>query len=324
MNLISMRHLRYFAALSRHLHFGRAAEACAISQPALSVQMRELEELLGVALIERRARQVSLTSFGEAFALRARAVLRSVDELQDLARASLGTVGGVLRLGTIPTIAPYLLPHVIQDLAQRFPALDIRPREARTRQLLDHLREGSLDVAIVALPLSEPSLHEQFLFDEAFVLVRPEKDKDLPVPSTEALKTMRLLLLEEGHCFRDQALAFCKVSPTVPRDLFEGHSLTTLVQMVNVGIGVTLIPDMAVAIETRSSAVSVTRFSGAAPRRSIGMVWRRSDPLAMQFAAVADCVRSTGLKLQSTNGQPDGGGDRLSPPYPTDSLRTDA
>lgn len=292
MNQISIRHLRYFEALAQHGHFGRAAEACSISQPALSLQMKELEQILGTPLIERGARQIRLTATGEAFAARAHAILRAIDDLADLARASAGPLTGRLRIGVIPTVAPYLLPRVIQVLGARFPDLDLRPREAVTGKLVEDLNEGRLDVAIVALPVSEPSLAEHPLFTEEFVLVRPATDAARPVPNPETLRTMRLLLLEEGHCFRDQALSFCKMSATAPSDLMEGSSLSTLVQMVGAGIGVTLIPQMAVAIETSTAPVSVARLPAPVPERTIGLVWRRTNPLGQQFTALIDMVKA--------------------------------
>ncbi|MFN3612959.1 MAG: LysR substrate-binding domain-containing protein [Rubrimonas sp.] len=295
---ITLRHLRYFEALAQHGHFGRAADACAISQPALSMQMKRLEEILGAPLIERGPRRIRLTSLGEAFAARARDILRAVDELGDLARASFSPLTGRLRLGVIPTVAPYMLPAIIQTLTARFPGLDLRPREAVTQKLVDDLIEGRLDAAIVALPISEPSLHEQPLFSEAFVLVRPLSDADRPAPEPQSLREMRLLLLEEGHCFRDQALSFCAMDGgrdqggrDAPRDLMEGSSLATLVQMVGAGIGVTLIPEMAVPIETRSARVSVASFPRSGPARTIGMVWRRTNPLSPQLTHIAGLVR---------------------------------
>lgn len=293
-----MKHLRYFDALAQHGHFGRAADACAISQPALSLQMKELEDLLGAPLIERGARRIRLTALGEAFATRARDILRQVEELDDLARASFSPLTGRLRIGVIPTIAPYLLPAVIKALAGRFPGLDLRPREAVTRRLVDDLLDGRLDTAIVALPVSEPTLEETPLFDEEFVLVRPRSDADKPVPNPDSLREMRLLLLEEGHCFREQALSFCNLSASVPRDLMEGSTLATLVQMVGAGIGVTLIPEMAVAIETRSAAVSVARLAAPRPTRSIGMIWRRSNPLSDQLRHVAGLVQEAARRNQ--------------------------
>lgn len=286
-----MKHLRYFEALSRHGHFGRAAEACGISQPALSIQIRELEDLLGAPLIERSARQIRLSGLGEELAERARSILSSVEELGDLARASSGALTGRLRIGVIPTIAPYMLPRLVKELGTQHPDLDIRLRETVTQTLLRDLGEGRLDLAIVALPVSESALHEEPLFDEEFLLVRPSKDADKPVPNPEGLREMRLLLLEEGHCFRDQALSFCSPATLAPRDLMEGSSLSTLVQMVGAGIGVTLIPEMALATETRSADVSVARLPAPRPRRTVGMVWRKSSPLAPQFTEIADMIR---------------------------------
>ena len=300
MNPITMKHLRYFEALARHGHFGRAAEACAISQPALSLQMKELEDILGTPLIERGSRQISLTSLGETFAARASDILRAVDELAQLGRAAQGALTGQLRIGVIPTVAPYLLPRVVQVLAARYPDLDLRPREAVTRRLIDDLAEGRLDTAIVALPVSEPGLTEVPLFAEEFLLVRPRADAGKPVPSSEMLREMRLLLLEEGHCFRDQALSFCKL-PAPPRGLMEGSSLSTLVQMVGAGIGVTLIPQMAVDMETRSSAVCISRLAEPRPTRTIGMVWRKTSPLSRQLQDISDVVRGCGNPGSSTD-----------------------
>lgn len=286
-----MKHLRYFDSLARHGHFGHAAEACAISQPALSVQIKELEELIGAQLVERRARQIRLTKLGEEFAVRVGDILRAVDELEDLARASQNPLVGQFRIGIIPTVAPYLLPEVIKKLAQQYPGLELRPREAVTKKLVEDLMEARLDTAIVALPISEPSLNEVALFDEEFVLLRPSEDADKPVPSPEALQKMQLLLLEEGHCFRDQAISYCKLSSSSQRDLIEGSSLSTLVQMVGANIGVTLIPEMAVPIEMRSASVSLARLPVPRPSRTIGMVWRKSSPLSEQFANIAEIVR---------------------------------
>ena len=295
---LTIKQFRYFEALARHGHFGRAADTCAISQPALSMQIKELEESLGTALFERGARQVRLTAFGEEFALRVRAILRSVDELEDLARAAKARLVGRFRLGVIPTIAPYLLPALIGNLTRINADLDIHIRESVTPKLLTELHEGRLDAAIVALPVSEPAFAEAALFSEDFVLVRPGADAGLPVPSREMLREMRLLLLEEGHCFRDQALSFCKLQSTLPRELLDGSSLSTLVQMVGAGIGVTLIPEMAVAVETRSAEVSVAHFPAPQPSRTIGMIWRNTSPLAKQLHEIAEVVRDTAMALR--------------------------
>jgi LysR family hydrogen peroxide-inducible transcriptional activator len=287
---VTMRQLRYFDALARHGHFGRAAEACAISQPALSMQIKEMEEALGGVLLERSARQVSLTRFGEELAQRVRDILRSVDELGDFARASRDRLAGRLRIGMIPTIAPYLLPKIIGNLTRMHPELDIQVRETLTPRLIQELAEGRLDTAILALPISESSLTEVALFSENFLLVRPRRDEETPVPSPEMLREMRLLLLEEGHCFRDQALSFCKTQSSRPREMLDANSLSTLVQMVGAGIGVTLIPEMAVPVETRSAPVSVARFKNPQPSRTIGMVWRKTSPLARQLLQISEVV----------------------------------
>ena len=293
---VTLRQLRYFDALARHGHFGRAAESCSISQPALSMQIKELEEALGGLLLERSARQVTLTRFGEELAQRVRDILRSVDELGDFARASQDRFAGRLRIGMIPTIAPYLLPKITKNLTRMHPELDIRVRETMTPRLIQELVEGRLDTAIVALPVSEPSLTEVALFEEKFLLVRPGSDEGTPVPSREMMREMRLLLLEEGHCFRDQALAFCAMTAR-PREILDGSSLSTLVHMVSAGFGVTLIPDMAVPVETRSAAVAVARFEEPRPSRTIGMVWRSSSPLDRQLQAIADTVRGAAMQL---------------------------
>ena len=287
---ITLRQLHYFDALAAHSHFGRAAAACAISQPALSMQIKELEETLGAVLIERGARQVRLTQFGQEVAQRARDILRSIDELGDFARASRDRLAGRLRIGMIPTIAPYLLPTVIGNLTRTRPELEIHVREALTSKLIQELAEGRLDTAIVALPVSEPSLTEVALFAENFLLVRPGEDEGVPVPTSEALRDMRLLLLEEGHCFRDQALSFCHMQSSLPRQTLDASSLSTLVQMVSAGMGVTLIPEMAVAVETCSASVSVARFKDPQPSRTVGMVWRKTSPLAGQLLQLSKLV----------------------------------
>lgn len=294
---LTLKQFRYFEALSRQGHFGRAAEACAISQPALSMQIKELEDTVGTPLFDRGARQVRLTNFGEEFALRVRDILRAVEELGDLARASHDHLVGRLRIGVIPTIAPYLLPTIIGNLTRRYPGLDLHVRETVTPKLLHELAEGRLDTAIVALPVSEPSLTEVALFAEEFVLVRPAEDAGKPVPNAEGLRALRLLLLEEGHCFRDQALSFCNINYALPRELLDGSSLTTLVQMVSAGLGVTLIPEMAVAVEARSGDVALARFGEPRPSRTVGMIWRRTSPLASQLLQIAELVRQSAEAL---------------------------
>jgi LysR family hydrogen peroxide-inducible transcriptional activator len=288
----TLKQLRYFEALATHRHFGRAAEVCAISQPALSVQIKELEDQLGQPLFERGARQVRLTSFGEAISARVSEILRASEELGDFARASGDRLSGRFRIGIIPTIAPYLLPKLIGRLNVSHPGLDIHLRETLTPRLVEELHQGQLDCAILALPVSEPALTEVPLFKEDFLLVRPATDCDLPPPSAADVRQMRLLMLEEGHCFRDQALAFCNAPASRAPAALDGSSLSTLVQMVGSGIGVTMIPEMAVPVETSSAPVSCTPFRGAQPGRTVGMIWRKSTPLAPDLQEIAEQVRA--------------------------------
>jgi len=287
----TLKQLRYFEAVAKMGHFGRAAEICSISQPALSSQIATLEETLGQKLFERGARQVRLTQFGEQFNTRAQEILRRAETLSDFARSVEGTNLTRLRLGVIPTIAPYLLPSIIGQITAHHPEIDLLVRETMTHNLIEELGEGKLDCAIVALPVSEPSLTEVTLFEEALVLVRPAHDADRPVPDMEALGQMKLLLLEEGHCFRDQALSFCAMRNALPREGLDGSSLSTLVQMVGSGIGVTLIPELAVPVETRSAAVSIADLGEPHPKRTVGMIWRKSSALAGQLEGIADLVR---------------------------------
>lgn len=291
MNNITLKQLRYFDALAKQQHFGRAAETCSISQPALSIQIKDLENELGAPLFERSARRVRLTSLGEELSARVSSILRSVDELSDLARASGESLVGRLRLGIIPTIAPYLLPKVIDEISERYRGVDLHIRESLTTRLIEELEEGRIDAAIVALPISEPKFTEVDLFEEEFVLIRHKAAIDDPVPNSEALAKMRLLLLEEGHCFRDQAMSFCKMPSVLASNGLEASSLSTLVQMVASGIGVTLIPEMAVPVETSSAPVAVNRFAVKPPKRTIGMVWRSTSPLAAQMLELSEVVK---------------------------------
>lgn len=301
---ISLRQLRYFETLARTTHFGKAAEACAISQPALSMQIKELEHTLGALLFERNKRQIHLTEFGEKCALHARHILQSVDALADLAQAQNHLFTGKLRLGIIPTIAPYLLPTIMAELNTTFEELEIYVRESQTHKLVAELLDNKLDIVLVALPISEPALQEMSLFEEKFVLARPAQEANLPVPDAQTLAKMKLLLLEEGHCFRDQALSFCDLSPDThkarPQELLDAGSLSTLTQMVSAGLGVTLLPEMAVPVETKSANVSVCIFKPPQPSRLIGLAWRKTHPRGHQFTQIGELVQHASYKMLRT------------------------
>lgn len=290
MKNLTLQHLRYLIALSEHGHFGRAANVCAISQPALSVQMKNLEAMVGAPLLERGGRQIHLTPLGEKFASRGREILSAVEELSDIARSAKTELYGDLKFGVIPTIAPYLLPAVIAAFKEHLPMVNLQPREAVTSTLVRDLMQHRLDIALVALPISDPKLEEVAVFEEEFILVRPASERHKPVPPPELLRTMRLLLLEEGHCFRDQALSFCTLDGTHSRDVMEGSSLSTLVQMVGAGLGLTLIPEMALGLEGRVENICVQRFRGAQSKRTVGLIWRKTNPMSERFRACNDAV----------------------------------
>ena len=291
MRNITVRQLRYVDALARLGHFGKAASDCAVSQPALSVAVRELEDSIGAPLFERGPRKVRLSGFGAEFVRRTRAILRDIDELEDMARASRDASMDELRLGVIPTVAPYLLPTILAALDARWPALEVKVRETVTPNLVADLHEGRLDAAILALPVHEAAFDCAEVLTEPFVLVRPTRDAANPVPAPQDLRDERLLLLEECHCFRDQALSFCDMRNSDARDALDGSSLTTIVQMVGAGLGVTLIPAMAVPVEARLANVSIVAFPEPQPARTLVMVWRKSRPLADRFAAFATTIR---------------------------------
>lgn len=276
---MNLRDLRYVVALAEHRHFGRAAEACFVSQPTLSVQVRKLEEELGVSLFERSPGQLILTEVGAAILLRAQAILAQVDEIRYLARTSLDPEAGSLRLGIFPTLAPYLLPHVLATVHARFPRLELLLTEEKTLELVERLHQGRLDAAILALPVHDPALHSEFLFEEPFVLAAPaghELAQREHVTLAE-LENHSLLLLEDGHCLRDQALAVCRMTGAHERRGFRATSLETLRQMVAADVGVTLLPVLTVQPPMpRVPNVTLVPFQGQAPSRQIAMFWRKS------------------------------------------------
>ena len=293
MTKITLRQLRYFEALAQHRHFGVASNACSVTQPALSMQIRDFELALGVNLFEKGTHPVQLTPLGRIIAAKSKAIMLDVAELEELVRASDNQPLINLRLGVIPTVAPYIFSRIAKDLTMHFTGLNLKMREAITSKLITAVIDGELDAAIIALPASEPRLRELDLFRENFLLVRPKADAKKPVPRPEMLKEMRLLLLEEGHCFRDQALTFCKMGSSNTQDVMDGNSLTTLVQMVAAGFGVTLIPEMAAEFEGRTPKISIAKFHKNPPKRKIGMVWRRNSPLQDKYIEIAQVVKAS-------------------------------
>ncbi len=293
---MNLRDLKYLVALMDHKHFGQAAEACFVSQPTLSTQIKKLEEELGVPLVERSSRHVMLTDVGTEIASRARAVLDEVNQMRELARRTLDPEAGTIRLGIFPTLAPYLLPHVIPQVRKRFPKLTLLLTEEKTEELLRRLRDGRLDAVVLALPAGDANLHEEFLFEEQFLLATPATHalaKRKKITSAD-LDGLDLLLLEEGHCMRDQALAVCRLSGADEHAGFRATSLETLRQMVGSGVGITLMPALAVqAPVAPMPGLKLLRFSDKSPSRRIGLIWRRSSafsPFLKQLATVLAAV----------------------------------
>ncbi|MCF6522009.1 hydrogen peroxide-inducible genes activator [Streptomyces sp. JJ36] len=292
----TLAQLRAFEAVARHLHFRDAAAAIGMSQPALSGAVAALEESLGVQLLERTTRRVLLSPAGERLAHRARQVLESVDDLLDEAEAARAPFTGVLRLGVIPTCAPYLLPAVLRLVRRRYPDLDLRVHEEQTASLLDGLAAGRLDVLLLATPLDRPGVTEVPLFDEDFVLVTPREHRlagESAVPR-DALRDLGLLLLDEGHCLRDQTLDVCReTGSTGGGPLTTGAAgLSTLVQLVAGGLGVTLLPRTALEVETvRNERLATAFFAEPAPSRRIALAMRTGAARGREFSAFADALR---------------------------------
>jgi LysR family hydrogen peroxide-inducible transcriptional activator len=295
--MITLRQLRYLSALAKHGHFGRAAEACAVTQPALSMQIRDLERTLGVTVVERRPGEVILTDVGREIARRGEDVLAASRDLVDFARHRSGLLTGRLTLGVIPSLAPYLLPRILPLLQSRFPELRLELRETQTRQLVEEVKSGALDAAMLALPVGEPDIDAIALFEDLFLLAVPADDPRAETTRVAAadIDQSRLILLEDGHCLRDQALAFCATSRSrrsgIAGTAFGASSLTTVMQMVAGGYGVTLIPQIAADVERRDDRVKLLRLQNPQPGRSIGLVFRRTSPRKEDFAALGAVVK---------------------------------
>ncbi len=289
----TLRQLQYAVAVADLLSFRRAAEQCHVSQPSLSAQVALMEAALGVRLFERDRRRVLVTAAGAALLERARRVLRESDDLTDAARRADDPLGVTLRLGVIPTIAEYLLPRIVATLHQRHPRLTIQWQEGKTAELVDALHAGDLDAVLLALEAELGDVEQEVIARDPFVLATAP---DHPLARARRLVRVselteaNVLVLDEGHCFGDQALAFCSRS-NVRVNEFRATSITTLVQMVAVGAGVTLLPALAVPTETRRARLAVRRFAKPGPSRTIGFVWRKRTPVAAALRAVAATAR---------------------------------
>jgi len=292
---LTIRQLEYFEALAETLHFGRAAALAGVTQPALSAQIAEMERRLGCRLFERHARIVRLTEEANLLRPRIERLLTEIRELEAFAADGRQAMQGRFRLGVIPTIAPYFLPAVLPALKARFPGLSIELRESVTRTLVEETVSGQLDAMIAALPLDHAALSVERLFEDRFLLAVPAADPDFVSPpvAPESPALERLMLLEEGHCLRDQALAICGSVRPVALASFGATSLTTLLQMVAHGQGITLIPEMAMA-SAPQSVISIVPFASPVPSRTIGMAWRRNSSRQGICRAVAELLSAFG------------------------------
>lgn len=292
--MTSFKQLRYFEAVARFSHFGRAAEHCSVSQPALSMQIQELEKSLGLQLVERRSKGVRLTVEGKEMALRASRILAEVRDLTDFARQRASLLSGALHLGVIPSVAPYVLPPLLPVLREQYPGLDLHIRETQTQALLQQLLDGTLDLLLLALPVNHPEIETARLFEDRFLLALPRthRTQGRVRATADLIKGDRLLLLEEGHCLRDQALTFCQLRQVDSINTFGASSLSTIVQMVANGLGLTLLPEISVDLETRHADIKVMRFAEPEPSRTLGLAWRSTCSRKRDFVEVGRLITS--------------------------------
>jgi LysR family hydrogen peroxide-inducible transcriptional activator len=292
---MNLRDLRYLVALADERHFGKAAERCYVSQPTLSAQIRKLEEYLGVPLVERQPRRVTLTAAGEKIVERARRLLLEADAIVELAKTDRDPLSGALKLALIPTVGPYLLPHVARRLRRELPRLKLMLYEYQTAPLLERLRAGEIDMGIVALPVPLDGLESEPLYDEPFMLAVPADHRLARQERVklDELKGETLLLLEDGHCLRDQALEVCSRIRVHEEQDYRATSLETLRQMVAAGHGVTLLPELAAGAPVGSArGLRVKPFVRPAPARTIGAVWRKSTTRLPAITAIAAAIRA--------------------------------
>jgi LysR family hydrogen peroxide-inducible transcriptional activator len=297
---MNLRALQYFVKLADLRHFSKAADACFVSQPTLSTQIKKLEEELGVQLVERAPKMIMLTPVGEEVADRARLVLSDIEQIRVVARRSSNPAEGVLRLGLFPTLAPYFLPHVVPTVREQYPKLRLQLAEEKTEDILRMLRQGQLDAGILALPVSGEGMEIEVLFEEPFVLALPE-DHPLAGRSKVLMRDLQgaeLLLLEEGHCLRDHALEVCALADAHERVDFHATSMETLRQMVAADVGITLMPMLAVKPPIAATKnVVVRRFAEPVPKRTIAMVWRSSSALSGFLRTFSESLKTLPPKL---------------------------
>ncbi len=293
--MLTLKQLKYFDAVARCRHFGKAAEQCAVTQPALSMQIQELEKFLEVQLFERGRGSVVLTDSGKEIAQRAARILSEARDIVDLVRRGDEALSGPLGLGVIPSVAPYILPGLLPSIRDAYPDLELRLRETQTQFLLRELLDGSLDVLLLALPIDNAAIETLELFHDRFLLAMPPSKRisNRVRATPDMIEGDKLLLLEEGHCFRDQALTFCRLQQIENTATFGVSSLSTLLEMVANGFGMTLIPEISVGLETRRGDIRLMRFEEPEPRRVIGLAWRKGSLRKADFVRLGDIVVAT-------------------------------
>jgi LysR family hydrogen peroxide-inducible transcriptional activator len=287
----TLRQLRYFLAVAETLSFSKAAAACNVTQSTLSGGLQDLEKILDEKLFERTSRDVALTPTGRDLLPAARDLLSKAEDFVQKARHNRPPLSSALTLGVIPTIAPYLLPDLLPGLQRDFPELDLHLREDLTGRLLGDLEKGNIDAVLMAFPYEADTLETKMLWEEPFFLVSAGAQMTHTAQaSLQDLDTQDVLLLDDGHCLRDHAIAACRLKSSVQRKTFGATSLPTLIQMVQHGYGVTLLPAMAINPKTMPQGLSLQRFAAPQPTGTIGLAWRKGSPRAAEFQVLGDFV----------------------------------
>lgn len=292
--LPTIRQLQYLKALAEHQSFSKAADSCLVTQSTLSAGIKELETLLGQKVVDRSRKQITLTAFGKSVRTEAQIILEHANEITNRARA-LGTpLTGPLRMGIIPTIAPYLLPNILPKLKKQYPDLELQLTEDLSARIFDQLKSGTLDLILLAFPYDTPGMEQTLLFEEPFYIACPKGTWKGRRPSAmKDLENKELLLLEEGHCLRDHALEACEFRALAERETFNATSLPTLIQFVQHGYGMTMLPEMAVKAGTLPKNIDIIPFQKPIPKRKIGMAWRKNHPQEKEFKMLAKAVKDT-------------------------------
>lgn len=287
----TLRQLDYLIAIEEKKSFSLAADSCNVTQSTLSAGIKDLENALGQQLVNRNGRNITLTPFGSEVSHKGRKILHDVDQIVTRAGTIKAPLSGPLRLGVIPTIAPYMLPQILPDIQKRFPALELQIHEDLSQRLVENLHAGKIDAILMAFPYDTKGLETHILFEEPFLLAAPE-NKDIPETWTlGSLPSEEILLLEDGHCLRDHAIAACHLQPMATRKTFSATSLPTLIQMVSHGYGMTLLPEMVTKSASMPENIAIKRFKKDTPTRTIGMAWSKNSLQKKDLELLFNAIR---------------------------------